>query len=343
MHHTRYLLVFAVLLLGSCQAPQVAKPGATTAQTAPVPQAQSVTDTAQADLERKAKELAERLRANVDHARESNQGNPDGAPKTVVDGDLEVAQGLMGDVKADPVEYAARQRDQVLVESGKAAEARANYSSAAADAKKLTEEVASLKIERDLARAAEKQAVEKLIAQTLANKIANDKLITDINAQHQRDLDAERNKMFRAITYALIVASVVCIIIGAFSTYSKMQTGDVFKAAMVGGVWAGAAGFCIACAWTINQSWFKWVIIIGGGCGAIGLVVYLWVEYRDAKEKKVRIKEADEAEDTIKRMMKVLDTVDPQNEVFAKLGNAMNDNNKALIKELGAEVKRATA
>lgn len=352
--------LFAVCFLAGCQlfkTPDV-KPTKKPGQDSPLITAAGVTDnaTTKADnatnvVNTKTQERDSKVLSNVLHAKDKNQENPDGAPKTIVDGDLEVAASHLSDVKPDPAETAARERDAKLVETGKATEARANYANAAQSAQKLTEQLTTARLqaasaitERDAARAAETKARDDFNAQLETNRKTNQKVLDDLNSQHTKELEAERNKMFHAITYALIACSVVCILIGAFSAYSKVQLGDILRAVTVAAVWAGAAGFCIACAWTINQPWFKWVLIGGCALGLVGMVLFIWSEYQSGKKGKARIKEADEAEDALKKVMNTLDSALPKDDpLFQKLATKLSDNHKALINELKAEEQRVAS
>lgn len=349
--HTRNsLLILPLVALGlilGCQTAPVVQPHATPKETAPVVAATTKTDAAEEKAEQKNDERDGKLRANIDHAREKNQDNPDGPPKTVVDGDLQVAQGLLADVKPDPIELAARQRDATLVESGKAAEARASYDKAAGDAVKLAGELAVAKQELDQARAAEKQAVTALLAQAEKNRVATEKLLADQKRAYDEALEKERKAFFVWIGRALVVAAIICGLIGAFSTYTTIQTGDIFKAVVRGVVWATFAAFFIACAWTINQPWFKWVIIGGAGIIVVTVAVMIRINWKDAIEKKKNIErthEADEAESTLHRIVNVVDENFPDgHDVFTKVQMALNTNQKALLDELRAESKRAAA
>ncbi len=118
--------------------------------------------------------------------------------------------------------------------------------------------------------------------------------------------------------------------------------GDVLRAVTVAAVWGGAAIFCITCAWTINQWWFKWVLISGASLGLVAGVLYVWAEVQSSKKVKGRIKEADEAEDTLKRVMQVVESTVPATDtLFTNLKEKLSDNHKALINELKAEGQRA--
>jgi hypothetical protein len=321
------------------------------AATAATDTAISTADAAGATAIKKDAERDAKLKANVVVARTENQKNPDGFPKTIVEGELSTAESRLADIKSDPVELAAAAQRRALVESGRADEARQAYAKASEEAKKNAQELTKAQEElklavlaRDKARAEEKSTLDRYTAQMEANRIAAEATQSALLAKHAQELDKERRRFFNYIGYALIAAAVVCILIGAFSVYAKIQTGDVLRAVVIGAVWAGAGGVLIAFAWTINQPWFKWVVIGGGILAAAGLVLYLVTEYNDAKEKKIRSGEADEAEDTLSRVMSVLDTALPANsDVFGKLSSLLNDSNKALIHELRGEAKRVVA
>ena len=352
----RFSMFALVLCLTACSSSifkpkETKKPG----QEKPLDVAAAATDTATktadeaaANAVRKDAERDAKVLANVNHARERNQDNPDGTPKTVVDGDLQVAQGLLSDVQPDPAEVAARERDAKLVEAGKAAEARANYANAAQDARKLTEELAAARIEaqnalaeRDAARQREATARANFIAQLEQNKRDNQAAIDKLNAEHQKQLDAERRWFLRMVSYALVGCAVVSILIGAFLTYSKVQTGDIFKAGITAAVFGGGAAFALTCAWTINQPWFKWVVIGGGSLGLVGGIIFAWTEVQDAKRNKQRHIEADEAEETLVELQNVLDKELPKDApLFQKLSSKLDRKHKALLNELKAEAQR---
>lgn len=328
------------LALVACKSTPTAQPSATTKQTAPVATAQVATDTAIAKDDQKNDERDAKLRARVDHAREKNQDNPEGPAKVIVDGDMQVAQALLSDVTADPAETAASVRDALLVESGKTSEARANYAKSAQDATKLAQELAVAQAERDAARAAEKAATAELARRMEENRRANERAI-------QEARDAERRAFFVWVGRALIVAAIICGLIGAFSTYTTIQSGDIFKAIIRGAVWAGFAAFFIVCGWTINQPWFKWVIIIGGSLVVIVIATLAWINWKDASEKranKSRVREADEAEDTLVHIMQGLEAkFSPDHDIFKHLQGVMDKPHKALLNELKAERQRAAA
>lgn len=346
------LLLIALLLTAGCNwIPWKAKPAATKKEATPIEAAATKTDTAtkKADaavgtVATKDSERDAKVKANIVHAREANQANPDGTPKTVVDGDLTVAESHLSDVKPDPAELANRQRDALLVEQGKASEARQNYTKAAQDAQKLIEQLtearnaASLALqERDTARAAEAAARSDFVRQLEQNRKDNQRALEEA-------VNAERNRFFSWMGRALVIAGIICILVGAFSAYSSVQAGDIFKAVTRGAVWVLFGLFFFGCAWFMNQWWFKWFMIISGALMTLAVVIMIRINWKDAHEKKaarLRTYEADEAEDTLMRIQDVLDNLPKDDPVFSKLSNAMSDNHKALMHEIKAQVQRS--
>lgn len=317
-------------------------------ESSPVSSAQGSTDRAIAQLDGKQDEknraVADRdskLKSNVSAAKDANTSQPASVPTTVVDNELTIALSRLTDVQPDPVEAAEAARRKLLVETGKADEARASRDKAVVEATKLaniigelTAQIDTLKVERDAARASEKQAVKQYQAQMEANRI-------EAERKMQRELDKQRNEFNRRMGYALIAGGIIFLFIGAMNGYAKMQTGDIPKAIVSSAFWAGSAAACFVSAWAINQWWFKWLVISIFIVGAAAIVIYIITEHKDATEKKTRLKEADEAESTLTTVMAVLESeLKPDNPVFEKLGRKMNDGNKALLHELRAEQKR---
>jgi hypothetical protein len=287
------------------------------------------------------------VKSNVVHAKDANQGNPEGNPKTVVDGALGVAVELLRDVEADPAESAARERDRALVESGRADEARANYAKAVDQARKDADELIKArseaelaKIERDRAVAQLKTTTEELERRLKANQLANQKAIDDA-------LDKERRKQQRKLTWVLSLGTIALLALGAFLAYTKFNAGEPIKALIAAGFWGGAAAICGVFAWAINQQWFQnlimWLMIGTGVLGLAAGAIYVISELRSAREKKTLKVEAHEAEDTLKRIITTIDKLpDESADVLrTRLSKTMDGTNKALIHELRAEDQRA--
>lgn len=297
--------------------------------------------------ESKTYELASGIKANIVTARTENRNNPEGMPKTIVEGELQLAETKLSDVKADPSELAAAAQRKALVEAGKADEARKAYAGALADSQKLVGELATLRaardaalLERDAARANETKAIAEFQRQLEENRKTNQRQLDDLIAKHREELEEERKAFFRWMGRALVTVGILCALVGAFTVYSGVQAGNVIAAVTKAGVFIGAAAFFFICAWTINQPWFKWVVIIGGSLSLLAVVGYLWSEHQQSKDKKQRSLEADEAEDTLKRIAEIIHKLPDSDPIFGQLRDAMGPENKALILELRAEAKR---
>jgi hypothetical protein len=293
-------------------------------------------------LDRKLLEQASKLRVNVDAARIENQANPEGHPKTIVDMELGIAHGRLASVEPDSGELLRASQAKTLIESGKAEEARKTAAIATSEAVELAVEITKAQKDRDTAILERNQAQIAFQKEMESNRLKNQKTLDDLVASHKEELDEERKSFLRMMGRTLVGAGIVLILIGAFVVYAGVQSGNVFKSGIKAAVFAGSAGFCFACAWTINQWWFKWVVIGGGGLAIIGLGLFLWAEWKENAERKTRFTEADEAEDTLKKISSVLDKMPKDSPLFAQLGDTMDSTNKALILELKAEDKRKT-
>jgi len=280
------------------------------------------------------------VKSNVLTARIANRANEDGHPKTIVDGELGLAEARMSDVAEDQAEMVAAANRKALIEAGRAQEARSAFEAEQTKAQQLVAAVATAERDRDAARAAEATARKSLEAQIEASRRANQKVLDDLQAAHKAEMDAERQAFFRWMGKALVGAGVLMILVGAFIAYASAQGGNVMAAITKGGVLAGAAAVCFACAWTINQPWFKWILIGGGTLSILGVAGYLWSEWQDGKSKRQRSVEADEAEDTLKKISAVIHELPKDDPLFPKLSKAMDSRNKALVLELMAESKR---
>lgn len=356
--HTCFTISLLCLILAGCFTTNPkADTTASKGQAAPLHTAAANTDkaTKAADatadkVEKKTDERDSKVKANIVHAREANKDNPDGTPKTVVEGDLSIAESHLSNVEPDPAELAARARDAALVESGKAAEARANYDKAAEQARKDADELAKTKIElaaaiadRDAARAEEAKTRTSFEKQLAANALANQKKIDDA-------LDAARAEMNKKITYALIIGAILSAFLGAFLAYGKFNAGEPIKAAIAAGFWGGCSAFLATCAWALNQWWFKWLVIIGSSVGLVAIIVLIAAELRSAREKKELKqhaqsldKDATEADSTLLKIYDAVDALPAGDPIFDRFSKLLNDNEKAYLNELKALRQRARA
>jgi hypothetical protein len=333
------------------EAKPTAKPGETAGLKAALGVADKATVAADTAADAATKAAADRdakVKANAEHARLANEGNADGPAKVVVDGDLGVILALLDDVTADPAELAARARDALLVEAGKVAEARASYAGAVQDAQAKASalavaqaDAAAARLERDAARTAAQAAADTLARQLEQNRKDNQAALAAAIAKAK---DEERKAFLRRLGFVLLALGILGALIAGATMY--LTKGKEWERAAIA---AGGGASCFSLYWAMGQPWFAWLVwAVGAGMvGAVGW--YLWRESRQTKaiiEKEVRATEADEAEDTLKRIIGAVDALGDTAtvaEVRAAMSRNMNDPNKALIHELRAETKRAAA
>jgi MFS superfamily sulfate permease-like transporter len=144
--------------------------------------------------------------------------------------------------------------------------------------------------------------------------------------------------------FVLLALGVISALVAGATMYlTKAQEWE--RAAIA----AGCSASCFSLYWAMGQTWFMYLVwAVGAGMvAAVGW--FLWRESRQAKSIqaiKERTKEADEAEDALKRIIKAVDEAGESAtvaQVRASMGTGMNDNHKALVHELRAETKRTAA
>ena len=165
-------LVLLMLSLGGCVStptPQ-AKPSVPPGVTAPDPKP---ANDAQSSVNAAAQDRLSKLRANVDAI--VSAPNIEASP--VAQNEGIVAQGRLSDVTPDPVEVAAAAERRALVESGRAAEARANAEVAAGQGRDDAVRIAELQATATSERARADAAVAAYAAQAEKNRIENQKAI----------------------------------------------------------------------------------------------------------------------------------------------------------------------
>jgi len=184
-------LLLALSLAGCSSVPPQAKPSAPPAAIAPDPKPANA---AQSSVNAAAQDRLSKLSANVNAA--ATAPNIEASPVAV--NELTVAQGRLSDVKPDPGEVAAAAERRALVESGRAAEARANAEAAADQGRTDAIRIAELQAIATSERARADAAVAAYAAQAEKNRIENQKAIDAALAkakQARDELDnAERSK-----------------------------------------------------------------------------------------------------------------------------------------------------
>jgi uncharacterized membrane protein/regulator of replication initiation timing len=275
-----------------------------------------------------AKELAQRASGGVEGARDANTHNPDGLPKEAVAAQLAEAASALPEPTAEQKLEKANQNARIL--AGELASVKAEMGQAMSENQALR---ASLAAVEQRAIEAEKTA--------LASKATAEKERAEAAAKLQRQFDAMTKQIQAAQDEAGKAANTrlgwVLLGLGAALTLAGAGIAFITK----GLEWQRAAiaaafgGACFGLYWTMNQWWFKWLVIVTVACAVAAAIWWLVKMGRSAQ----RSKEADEAEDTLKKIIPVLDAT-PLPEITGKLSVAMNDNHKALVHELRAETKR---
>ena len=179
-------LALALLVLAGCSSvPPQAKPSAPPAAIAPDPKP---ANDAQSSVNAAAQERLSKLRANVDAI--VSAPNIEASP--VAQNEGIVAQGRLSDVTPDANEVAAAAERRALVESGRAAEARANAEVAAGQGRDDAVRIVELQATATSERARADAAVAAYAAQAEKNRIENQKAIDAALAKakqaiHDRD------------------------------------------------------------------------------------------------------------------------------------------------------------
>lgn len=296
--------------------------------------------------------LATNAAGAVYGAKNANQANPEGLPKEAVSSNLEEAESALPSVSAE--EKLRRERDNARILAGELATVKAERGQAISENQQLRAKVSAAEtrlaeLEREVAKT--KAAGEKERAEAAAKlQRAFDEMEKRVAAADQRAADAVdevKKSALQRLGYVLLGLGVLFTLIGAFQTYAIVQTGLLSPGNFLKPlVWAGSAGFCFACYWTLNQPWFKWLVFGGAGAGAIAVGLFLYAEWAEAKKRReglVRSAEADEAESALLRIINVVDGLSEDTslaEMKKKLSNRMDDAHKALVHELRAEAKR---
>jgi len=355
----RLALAICLLALAGCNTPSKPAPHVVVTPTGPQTDAQLAAFRQQIEIltvqVQTFRDMAERASAAVYGVQNANPYNAPGFARDAVDAQAAEAASALPAPTAEAKLEKERQNAAILAgdlarvktEMGQTmtenqalrASLATQEQAAAAAEKKLIEASAAAQRERDGAAAAIQKQFNEMTAQIQAEQ-----------RRVEQARDEQRKSMLAKLGYVLLGLGALFVLVGAFQTYATVQAGDLTpKGFLKPLVWAGSAAFCFTCYWTINQPWFKWLVIIGSGLIVVAIGLFLYSEWREAKERKagkVRSQEADEAEQTLHQMISVIDQL-PETATLADLQEAlrkkMNDPNKALVLELKAETKRATA
>lgn len=330
----KYLLIICLILAGCETNP----PSVVVTPTGPATAAQIAAQQATID-ELKAKDAAltqasQNAAGGVWGGIEANTYNPDGLPKEAVAAQLAEAASALPEPTADQKLEKANQNARIL--AGELAAVKTEMGQAitenqalrakvdAADARVAAAEAAQSKAEAAAVRERE-QAAAKLQAQ-----------FASMTKQIQAAKDEARKAALQRLGYVLLGLGAILTLAGAAIAF--VTKGLEWERSAIA---ATFGGLCFSLYWSMNQWWFKWLVI---GVVVLGVAAGVWWLIRERKIT-VRQNEADEAEDTLKRVIAAVDKLGDGAtvaQVKAAMGDLMNDNNKALVHELRAETKRTT-
>lgn len=347
MNTLRTFIILAVLVgLAACKtadtpAPRVVVAPTGTATAGQLAAQQATIDALKAETAT-AKELAQRASGGVYGGTEANAHNPDGLPKEAVAAQLAEAASALPEPTAEQKLEKAAQNARML--AGELATVKAEMGQQISENQALR---ATLAAAEQRATAAEAEAV--------AMKAAGEKERAEAAARLQRQFDdftrrieteqrkaaeaadAARKAALQRLGYVLLGMGTILTLAGAAIAF--VTKGLEWQRAAIA---AAFGALCFGLYWTMNQPWFKWAVIGTLACG-VGAGIWWLVQER---KTTIRQREADEAEDTLKRIIGAVDKLGDGATVSAvreAMSVGMNDNHKALIHELRAETKRAVA
>lgn len=347
-------LSLAALVPKACQTPTTPAPKVVVAPTGEKTETELAalreqTQSQQTQIQ-KQQELAQRAAGSVFGASEANSHNPPGLPQQATQLQLdEAASALPAPTTEQKLE---KERQNAAVLRGELDAVRAEMGIAKSQNEQLKADLTSATQRASLAeqKAAEVAAAALKERSDAAAALqrqfdAMSRQIKDEQAKVQAARDEQRKSMLAKLGHVLLGLGALFTLAGAFQGYATVQAGELTPRGFLKPlVWAGAAAFCFACYWTINQPWFIWVVIGGGSLGLIGGASFAWSEWQEAKQRragKQRAGEADEAEETLKIVMAEMDGANTVSDLKERLSKRMSDNHKALVHELRAEDKRS--
>ena len=340
-----FAAAIALVLLAGCRTASTgpAVPPAV-APTGPETAAQIVALEKQAAELKVANEASAKLAAAaagaVYGAQHANQGNPDGLPKEAVASNLEEAASALPEVPAE--EKLRRERDNARILAGELAAVKAERGQAISENQTLKATLALSQgriAELETEVAATKASAEKERAEAAAKlRRQFDDLTAQVNAaraEAQQAADEARKSAQAKLGWVLLGLGGLLTLAGAAIAF--VSKGLEWQRA---GIAVASGALCFALYWTLNQPWFKWLV---WGSVAFGLASGAWWLLRE-RTLATRYKDADESEDTLKRIIEVIDEVGESatiKEVRARMSAKMDTANKALVHELRAESKRS--
>jgi hypothetical protein len=297
--------------------------------------------------------------SNIVVASNANESNPEGSPKTVVKEELALARNRMKGVTPDENELVAGANRRLLVEQGKAEEARRAYDDAKNTADKLTAELtrtqeAKKKADQDLELAiqTQKRIQEEYDEKIKQNQIEAKAYLDKIEQDHKDELARRDSQVLKEQVTWFNRAGAGCITGAVGLAAAAWLVGGIVSIRKAAPIVVGLALLSV-CAFSmaqlLGQPWIKWVGI--SILGAVVIACTVWgVQMAKKNKLESELKEKAESLSTIvHNTVPVLDTawetvVAQGNKmgqdlletlVFAPL-RAKNDPEKKLIKKVRA-------
>jgi hypothetical protein len=326
-------------LLGGCKTTDKAGPRVVVAPTGPATRAELDSLNEQIAEMRKSfqaqRDLAQLAAGAVYGAIEANLQNPMGLPREATAAQLEeAARALPAPTDAQRLEK-AEQNARILAGELVAVKAEMGQKSSQIDALQASLSASQAR-EAELAR----ETARLTAAAVREREAAAAKFQAEIDAERARTAaahDQAKKEALQLLGKVLLGLGAALMLAGVGIAF--VSKGVEWERALIA---AGGGASFFACYWTLNQPWFKWVVI---GTIASGLGAGVWWLIRERKVT-VRQKEADEAEDTLKRIIGAVDQLGDTAtvaQIRQAMSAGMNDNHKALVHELRAETKRVPA
>lgn len=294
-------------------------------------------------------DMAERASAAVYGVQNANPFNAPGFARDAVDAQAAEAASALPAPTAEA--KLSKERQNAAILAGDLAKVKAEMGQTMTENQALraslaTTEAKAAEAAKKLADATKAAESERAGAAAAIQKQFNEMTarIQSEQKKVERARDEQRKAMLTKLGYALLGLGVAGFLVGGATLY--FSKGAEWQRAAIAGL-VGSCAFTLY--WALFQSWFKYLI---WGCAAIVTAAVVWLLYREAaqakerRELKQRSVEADEAEDTLNRTIRTIDSAPPDAPIKALteknglLSSAFDAPNKALIHELKAEEKR---
>ena len=218
--------------------------------------------------------MLSKLKANVGEAVTANGANPEGAPKTIVAGELGVASSRLDGVPTDPIEAAAATNRALLVEQGRSQEARAAYTAAMSDGKQQAAELAKAREQATEAYAAENSAESTLKATVEAYEERIKANGEENTAKLERVESAIQSDQVRNLN----IAGGLCVVLlglgvgfGGLAGLRMTYPFGIMAAVLFG------------LAQVVGSVWFHYAIAVGLVIAVLGVAYYLYQRFLEGK------------------------------------------------------------